>query len=118
MRNRSMFGTAVGMAVCVLTFAGCSSGPSTQTEVCDAYDNLASEAFQGNAGFGNPLFDAAGELGNVAAAYPDSGVQQDGAELKAIADSDSTSVAELESATTSIASLCGGSLMTRAFTGE
>lgn len=105
--------TVIGL----VALTGCSSGPSTQAQVCESFDVLASQAFQGNSGFGNPLFDAVSDLGEKASAYSDSNVQQDGADLLAIDESGSTSIAELESATTSIGSLCGGSLMSRAFTG-
>ena len=58
-------------------------------------------------------------LAGKADAYEgDTDVQADGEKLKAIADSDSTSIGELESATSSIGSLCGGSLLMNALSGS
>lgn len=100
------------------TLGGCSTGPSTKAEVCEEYKDLSAQAFEGN-GFGNPLFDAVDSLAGKASAYEDdTQVQQDGEMLKAIADSDSTSIAELETATRSIGRLCGGTLTTNALFGR
>ena len=98
--------------------AGCSSGPSTKAEVCEKYEALSAQVLKGN-GFGNPVFDAVDALAGKADAYEgDTDVQADGEQLRAIADSDSTSIGELESATSSIGSLCGGSLLMNALSGS
>ena len=108
---------AAGATAVALALGGCSTGPSTQAEVCQAFDELASQAMRGN-GLGNPLFDAIDSLADKAGSYDgDAQVKQSAEQLKDIADSDSTSIAQLESATTAIGSMCGGSLTMNAFTG-
>jgi hypothetical protein len=104
--------TAAATAVLLssLTVAGCSaeSGPSTQAQVCDGYDELSQALLEGNGLFGNPLFDTAGDLGDAASRFEaNAEVQADGQRLQEIADADSTSGAELEQATRAVAAACG-----------
>jgi hypothetical protein len=87
--------------------AGCASGPSTKSELCASFNTLDQQLLKGNGVFGNPLFRAADDLGDVAARYPDATVSRDGAALHKIADSDSTSGGELMDATGHIANVCG-----------
>jgi hypothetical protein len=87
--------------------AGCVSGPSTQADVCGAYDDLGKQLMQGNGVLGNPLFHKADDLADVAKRYQATDLSTDAAALHRIAKSDSTSDQEIEQATPRIADLCG-----------
>lgn len=78
--------------------------PKGRRIVAAAGDQL----FEGNNIIGNPLFEKADTLGDLASRHQGSvAVQNDGSALKRIADSSSTSGAALQSASRNIASLCG-----------
>lgn len=93
---------------------------ATRDSICLKYDELSERLRQGNGIFDNPLFNKAGDLGDVAARYDgDVGVNVDGEMLKRIASADSTNGAELEAASRNIADLCGAPpLTTNAFFGD
>jgi hypothetical protein len=97
-----------------LAGGGCTeSGPSTEAEVCQAYDDLSAALLDTNGFFDNAVFHRAGDLGGLAARFEgDSSVRADGQALKAIADGDETSGAELEDASRNVASLCGAPPLT------
>jgi hypothetical protein len=106
----------VGATVAVATLGlscltGCSSGPSTKEEVCTAFDDLGKQVLQGNGVFGNLVFHKADTLSDVAKRYPDRDLSRDAKALKDIADSSSTSGAEIMAATSRIANVCGHPLM-------
>jgi hypothetical protein len=96
------------LAAAALLLPACSSGPVTQSELCDGFDTLDTELLRGNAGIGNPLFDAAEDLGGLADRYdgPEN-VSADAAALHAVDDDESTDSNELRNATTQISALCG-----------
>jgi hypothetical protein len=75
--------------------------------VCRDFDELGTQMMRGNGIIGNPLFRAAGSLADTADRYDATDIAKDAKQLHEIADSDSTSVAELMSATTQISRLCG-----------
>lgn len=122
MTNTRLGALTLGCAMSTaVLLGGCAeTGPSTQQEVCNDYSDLSSQALEGNGIFGNPVFNAAESLGDTASRYEgDANVSAEGAELKAIADSDSTSILELQEASVSIAAMCGQApLAINAFVGE
>jgi hypothetical protein len=91
----------------VLLAAACSAGPATKEDVCREFDELGTQMLRGNGIIGNPLFHAAESLADTADRYGITDISKDAKRLHEIADSDSTSVAELMSATTQISRLCG-----------
>ena len=103
-------GVLASALVAALFLSGCAFGPSSKTDLCASFDDLGSQLTRGNGVFGNPLFKAAGNLGAVAARFPDTSVTADGAQLNAVAKSDSTSIGELMNATQHIARVCGHQL--------
>jgi hypothetical protein len=99
---------AATAALTALGVAGCAFGPSTRADVCQQFDDLGQKVANANGFFDNPVFTEAGDLAGTAGRYPGTpNLSSDAASLKQIADSDSTSVDELENATTHIAQLCG-----------
>ena len=114
---RARHRTVVVLAVLAVTTA-CSSGPSTQAEVCTDFDVLGEQVFQGNGILGNPLFDAAEDLADTAGRYEDADLSADADRLAEIADSDSTNGAELMTATSAIATVCGHPLGMNAVLGS
>lgn len=90
-----------------LLLTGCTNGPVDEQELCAGFDRLDAELLRGNAGFGNPLFDAAEDLGNLADRYPGQGASADAAALHAVDDDASTDPNELRNATIQISALCG-----------
>lgn len=98
---------APALIVATAAVASCSTGPSTQAEVCGAYDELGRQVLQGNGLFGNPLFHKADDLAGVAKRYEAADLSSDAAALHRIAKSDSTNGMEIMQATTAIANLCG-----------
>lgn len=94
------------LAAGLILLAACSIGPVDRTELCAGFDKLDQELLRGNAGFGNPLFDAAEDLGGLADRYSGGGVSADAAALHAVGDDDSTDTDELRNATTAISALC------------
>lgn len=98
----------VFVTTAVFSGVGCSSGPTTKEALCEGYDDLSAQLLEGNGLFGNPLFRSAGNLGDLASNYEESGaVQSDGDALGAIADSEETDGGELSDATGAIAQECG-----------
>lgn len=99
---------AVLAALALLLLPACSVGPVTQAELCDGFDTLDQELLRGNAGPGNPLFDAAEDLGGMAERYdgPEN-VSADAAALAAVGEDSSTDSNELRNATIQISALCG-----------
>jgi hypothetical protein len=95
------------VAAVAIGTAGCASVPSSKSELCASFSALDKQLLKGNGVFGNPLFHAVDDLGDIAARYPDATVSRDGAALHKIADSDSTSGGELMDATAHIANVCG-----------
>ncbi len=93
-------------ALAVVLFTGCATGPTTKAELCAGLTELSEQTLRGNAGVGNPLFDAAGDLAGIAERYTSGGLADDAAALQAIADSDSTDTNELRNASMSIAAEC------------
>lgn len=109
----------VSLAAAGLLLAGCASEPASKAEVCAVFDELGSQAMEGNGVFGNPLFNKAEDLADVADRYEEGpSLAGDAAALQEIADSDSTSGMELMGATGSIADLCGHPLGTNALFGD
>lgn len=94
-------------ALTALCVAGCAFGPTTRADVCQQFDDLGQKVANANGFFDNPVFTEAGDLAGTAGRYPGTSLSSDAVSLKQIADSDSTSVDELENATTHIAELCG-----------
>lgn len=94
--------------VSLLLMPACSLGPVTRAELCDGFDTLDQELLRGNTGPGNPLFDAAEDLGGMAERYegPEN-VSADAAALAAVGDDSSTDSNELRNATIRISALCG-----------
>lgn len=90
-----------------LLLTGCSIGPVDKQELCAGFDHLDEELLRGNAGFGNPLFDAAEDLGGLADRYSGQGVSADAEALHAVDDDESTDSNELRNATIQISALCG-----------
>lgn len=113
-------GAAATALALTAVMTGCSTAPTTQAEVCAAYDELAEQALQGNGIFGNPLFKAVEKLADKAGAYEGGGSVAAAADrLHDIADADSTSIGEIEDAASAIGQLCGsGSLTMRGITGQ
>ncbi|WP_394361968.1 hypothetical protein [Amycolatopsis sp. SB7-3] len=97
--------TVVGL----ITVSGCGpTGPSTQAEVCAAFDQLGEKLLGANGLYDNAVFSKAGDLADAAGRYPGNpGLTADSAALAKIADSDSTSGRALNQATSAIADLCG-----------
>ncbi|MFC7511495.1 hypothetical protein ACFQV4_16445 [Streptomyces thermocarboxydus] len=91
LRLRRVAAALVVAGLFTATTAGCSTGPTTQEEVCDKYDSLGNRLGIGQV-FGNPVFSAAGDLADVAGRYegPED-LSADAERLESIADSDSTS---------------------------
>jgi hypothetical protein len=84
--------------------------PSSTADVCSAFSTLSQKVNDDSGVFSNPVFTAVGNLANVASRYPDSqAVKDEAPELQSIADSNSTNVLAISSASTSIASLCNQS---------
>jgi hypothetical protein len=109
----------VSLAAAGSLLAGCATGPTDKAQVCAAFDELGTQLMQGNGVFGNPLFTKAEDLADVADRYQGGpSLAGDAAALEEIADSDSTSGAELMSATGSIATLCGHPLAMNALFGD
>jgi hypothetical protein len=94
------------LAAGLILLAGCSSGPSTEAELCAGYDELNSELIN-SAGFANEVFDAAGDLADVADRYPGTELYGEPEALQQIADSDETDANELRNATINISTACG-----------
>jgi len=115
LRLRSVAAALVVAGLFTATTAGCSTGPTTQEEVCDKYDSLGNRLGIGQV-FGNPVFSAAGDLADVAGRYegPED-LSADAERLESIADSDSTSELELSEATRNVAALCGHQLGSGSF---
>ena len=86
--------------------AGCATGPVDRDELCEGFDRLDEEVAGGNSGLGNPLFDAAGDLADLAEGYPGGRTSADAAALHTIADSDSTDLNELRNATMQVSTIC------------
>lgn len=105
---------AGALAACV---TACASGPSTTVAVCSAFDDLGGSVRVANGVYDNPVFHDADDLGDLAARYGGTDLGADAAALHRIADADSTSVTELQSATGTIARLCGHDLLGVAYTG-
>ena len=115
-RSRGAMAAAIS-AVAVLV--GCSSTPSTGEEVCGSFNELGTQVLEGNGIIGNPLFQNAEELADVAGRYEGQhDLSADAEALHEIADSDSTSGEELMNATMAIANLCGHPLGTNALFGS
>ena len=96
------------MVLAGLLLSGCSIGPVDKQELCAGFDHLDEELLRGNVGIGNPLFDAAEDLGGLADRYTGEGVSADAAALHAVDDDDeSTDSNELRNATIQISALCG-----------
>ena len=95
-------------ALTALGIAGCSDLPTTQTQVCQQFDELGQESDNANGFFDSPVFQTAGELASTASHYPGSpSLTDDAASLRQIATSGSTTSLDLSAATTHIAQLCG-----------
>lgn len=95
-------------ALTALGVAGCALGSTTRADVCQRFDDLGTKVANANGFFDNPVFTEAGDLADTAGRYPGTpNLSGDAASLKDIADSDSTSVLDLENATRHIAELCG-----------
>ncbi|MFE0385139.1 molybdenum ABC transporter substrate-binding protein [Streptomyces bungoensis] len=94
-------------ALLALTASACATGPTSRNDVCGKYDSLDDRIGTGVV-FGDPVFWAAGDLGDVAGRYegPED-LSADADRLDKISDSDRTSLLELSNATQSIAALCG-----------
>jgi hypothetical protein len=100
-RARALAATlATGVAL-----ASCSAGPASKAEVCTSFAKLDTQLAQGNAGFGNPLFRAITDLGDIADRYPGGSLASDAAALHAIGDQ--TDSNELRNDTMHIQALCG-----------
>jgi hypothetical protein len=103
-RSAGKAATLLGAAA---VLAACSAGPVDQAELCAGFDTLDTELLRGNAGFGNPLFDAVEDLGDLADRYTGTGVAADAEALHAVDDDESTDSNELRNATIQISALCG-----------
>ena len=117
MQRRSRVALAAAVSAATVLF-GCSSTPSTEDEVCAAFDELGMQILEGNGIIGNPLFRKTDELADLTGRYegpPD--LSADAEALREIADSDSTSGQELMNASMGIADLCGHPLGTNALLG-
>jgi hypothetical protein len=109
----------VSLAAAGMLLSGCATRPANKAEVCDAFDDLGTQLLEGNGVFGNPLFNKADDLADIADRYEGSpSLTGDAAALKEIADSEATSGAELMAATESIATLCGHPLSTNVLFGD
>lgn len=109
----------VSLAAAGMLLSGCASRPAEKAEVCATFDDLGTQLMQGNGVFGNPLFNKTEDLAGVADRYVGTpSLVDDASALEQIADSDSTSGAELIAATGSIATLCGHPLGTNALFGD
>jgi hypothetical protein len=109
----------VSLAVAGMLLSSCATEPADKAEVCTTFDDLGTQLLQGNGVFGNPLFSKTEDLADIADRYEGSpSLAGDAAALGEIADSESTSGAELIAATESIASLCGHPLATNALFGD
>ncbi|HEX4220925.1 MAG TPA: hypothetical protein VHZ97_01040, partial [Pseudonocardiaceae bacterium] len=104
---RTILITTTAAALTVLGIAGCASGPTTRTEVCQQFDDLGQKYLATNGFFGNSVFDEAGDLADTASRYPGPDLSTDANALSQIANTNSTSGLELINATTHIAQLCG-----------
>jgi hypothetical protein len=101
----------------VVVVAGCSSAPSTKSDVCGAFDDVGTQLVQGN-GLGNPLFHKIGELAGAAGRYEGSAdLSSDASSLHDLADAHSVSGLDLMEATQNIGSLCGHTFGANAMTG-
>lgn len=96
---------AVTLLAATAALASCAVGPTSKTDLCLGFDALDTQLTRGNAGFGNPLFDAAEHLGDLADRYP--GMATDAAALHAVGDDKSTDSNELRNATMHIQATCG-----------
>ncbi|MHA6622487.1 hypothetical protein [Pseudonocardia sp. DLS-67] len=86
--------------------AGCASGPVDRNDLCEGFDRLDEAVATGNTGIGNPLFEAAGDLADLADGYPGGHTSTDASALRTIADSDSTDINELRNATMQTSTIC------------
>jgi hypothetical protein len=112
---RSMFrgirGVVAGLVIAFIVIAlllKLTEGPTTKGEVCDGYDKLGDRLNHANGLFDNAIFNAAGDLGDLADRFdgpPD--LSGDAEALQSIGDSHITSGFELASASRNIARLCG-----------
>ena len=112
--------TAVAsLAAAGMLLPACATQPTDKTEVCAAFDELGTQLLEGNGVFGNPLFNKAEDLADIADRYEGGpSPTGDATALEAIADSDATSGAELMAATESMATLCGHPLGTNVLFGD
>lgn len=107
--NRRISKLAIVLLVALPSLACVETGPSTQAQVCESYEELAEELASTRL-WDNGVFRRAGSLGRVASRYEQSaGVMADGERLEEISDSDQTSGQALDNATRSISPLCGQS---------
>lgn len=84
---------------------------TSQAQVCGDYGAVWKELDDpASLVYGNPVFDAVGDLSSSAARYNGADLSTDAAALQRIADSDSTDEDEISSAMPNIAVMCGGDL--------
>ncbi|GAB3659240.1 hypothetical protein GCM10027589_20240 [Actinocorallia lasiicapitis] len=95
----------LGLAVLA---TGCSSGPSTKEELCDAYSDYKKEERAFHPINENGVFRALKKLGDVAGRYPeDAEVQEAGPKLKKLGESDSFYSSDASRLARPISSECG-----------
>ncbi len=100
--------TGLVIAAAMIVVACGASGPSTADQVCDEFRDLANEMSEIQVFGDNAVFNAADDLGDVAARFEASAaVMADGESLNAIADQDETTDGALDQASFAIADLCG-----------
>lgn len=115
MIDRAFLAATIGITLIVVS--ACSNGPSTQADLCQTFDKLGSELAHANGFFDNVIFQTAGDLGDLAARFPQRDLSADAASLKEISGSDSTSSLALARGTEGIAQVCGHPLSANALFG-
>lgn len=110
------------MVVCAtlaatVALAACgTSAPTTKAALCQKFDALGKEVFATHLLSDNAVFRRAGDLADAARHYQAAPtVKAEAPAIRKIADSDSTSGAELMDATEAIAEVCGHPLISLGF---
>jgi hypothetical protein len=99
----------LALAAATVVLAGCfNSEPTTKAALCEKFDALGKELLTTHVFSDNAVFRRAGDMADAAERYEASpAVQAEAKRIRKIADSDSTSGAELMNATRTVANECG-----------
>ena len=109
MRRHRLLSPLLVLMLSGATVTGCfSSEPTTRAALCEKFDALGTELMTTHLLSDNAVFRRAGDVADAAAHYEAApAVQAEAKRIRKIADSDSTSGAELRNATRAVADVCG-----------